>query len=104
MELMLQEFITCWHFQLVLNKKSNVDTIVQKFLAENLTIMLFHYDGNVDGWSDLEWNKKAMHILLKAKPNGGLKNDFCIHQLCQFMNIYLFGIRIWVFRICIQKE
>lgn len=34
-----------------------------QFLLENFTIILFHYDGNVDGWWDLEWSKKAIHIV-----------------------------------------
>ncbi|KAI5656998.1 hypothetical protein M9H77_25791 [Catharanthus roseus] len=46
-----------------LKQKDNVDMIVEKFLPENFTIILFHYDGNVDGWWDLEWSKKAIHIV-----------------------------------------
>lgn len=34
-----------------------------QFLPENFTIILFHYDGNVDGWWDLEWSKRAIHIV-----------------------------------------
>ncbi|XP_028101270.1 uncharacterized protein LOC114300607 [Camellia sinensis] len=36
-----------------IKQKSNVDDIVQKFLLENFTIMLVHYDGNVDEWQEL---------------------------------------------------
>lgn len=46
-----------------LKQKHNVDIVVRKFLPENFTIILFHYDGNVDGWWDLEWSKKAIHIV-----------------------------------------
>ncbi|KAF8407396.1 hypothetical protein HHK36_006527 [Tetracentron sinense] len=58
-----------------ISQKQNVDIIVQKdsliislpslvqFLFENCSILLFHYDGNVDGWNDLEWSNKAIHIL-----------------------------------------
>ncbi|KAJ4703407.1 Lysine ketoglutarate reductase trans-splicing-like protein (DUF707) [Melia azedarach] len=42
--------------------KENVDAIVQKFLPENFTVILFHYDGNVNGWRDLDWSHKAIHI------------------------------------------
>ncbi|KAJ7968487.1 Lysine ketoglutarate reductase trans-splicing-like protein (DUF707) [Quillaja saponaria] len=45
-----------------IRQKHNVDAMVQKFLPENFTIMLFHYDGNVDGWRDLNWSSKAIHI------------------------------------------
>ncbi|XP_062233981.1 uncharacterized protein LOC133931179 isoform X1 [Phragmites australis] len=41
----------------------NVDTMARKFLNENCAVMLFHYDGNVDGWRHLEWSDKAIHIL-----------------------------------------
>jgi hypothetical protein len=46
-----------------IKQKRNVNAIVQKFLPENFTIILFHYDGNVDGWWDLDWNNKAIHIV-----------------------------------------
>nr|GEW07285.1 uncharacterized protein [Tanacetum cinerariifolium] len=46
-----------------LKQKRNVNTIVQKFLQENFTVILFHYDGNMDGWGDLKWSKKAVHII-----------------------------------------
>ncbi|KAI8525444.1 hypothetical protein RHMOL_Rhmol13G0230700 [Rhododendron molle] len=46
-----------------IKQKRNIDAIVQKFLADRFTIMLLHYDANVDGWLDLEWSKKAIHIV-----------------------------------------
>ncbi|KAL0321234.1 UNVERIFIED_CONTAM: hypothetical protein Sradi_5384900 [Sesamum radiatum] len=46
-----------------IKQKQNVDTIVRKFLPENFTIILFHYDGNLDGWWDLEWSREAVHIV-----------------------------------------
>ncbi|XP_022715955.1 uncharacterized protein LOC111275084 isoform X5 [Durio zibethinus] len=46
-----------------IKQKENVDDVVQKFLAANFTIILFHYDGNVDGWWDLDWGDKAIHIV-----------------------------------------
>ncbi|KAL3522214.1 hypothetical protein ACH5RR_015048 [Cinchona calisaya] len=46
-----------------IKQKSNVDRIIRKFLPENFTIVLFHYDGNMDGWWDLEWSKKAIHMV-----------------------------------------
>ncbi|XVE51272.1 hypothetical protein DITRI_Ditri02bG0026700 [Diplodiscus trichospermus] len=46
-----------------IKQKENVDDIVKKFLAANFTIILFHYDGNVDGWWDLDWGDKAIHIV-----------------------------------------
>ncbi|XP_047323864.1 uncharacterized protein LOC124927488 [Impatiens glandulifera] len=43
-------------------QKRNVDTVVKKFLAENFTVMLFHYDDHVNDWGDLQWSKDAIHI------------------------------------------
>ncbi|GAA0176545.1 hypothetical protein LIER_29518 [Lithospermum erythrorhizon] len=46
-----------------IKQKHNVDTIVRKFLSEKFTVILFHYDGNVDGWWDFEWCKDAVHVV-----------------------------------------
>ncbi|CAH2047875.1 unnamed protein product [Thlaspi arvense] len=46
-----------------LKQKDNVDAIVKKFLPANFTVILFHYDGNMDRWWDLEWSSKAIHIV-----------------------------------------
>ncbi|KAG8482147.1 hypothetical protein CXB51_026850 [Gossypium anomalum] len=46
-----------------IKQKDYVDDVVKKFLAANFTIILFHYDGNVDGWWDLGWGEKAIHIV-----------------------------------------
>ncbi|XP_038894249.1 uncharacterized protein LOC120082912 [Benincasa hispida] len=45
-----------------IKQKENVNSIVQKFIPANFTIILFHYDGNVDGWWDLDWCNDAIHI------------------------------------------
>lgn len=49
-----------------IKQKNNVAAIVSKFLPENFTVILFHYDGNVDGWHDLHWSNSVIHI---AAPN-----------------------------------
>ncbi|MCL7030613.1 hypothetical protein MKW94_007241, partial [Papaver nudicaule] len=33
------------------------------FLLVNCSILLFHYDGRVNEWNDLDWSSKAVHIL-----------------------------------------
>jgi hypothetical protein len=33
-----------------------------QFPAANFTVMLFHYDGAVEGWSDLPWSWCAVHV------------------------------------------
>ncbi|KAJ8440361.1 hypothetical protein Cgig2_012797 [Carnegiea gigantea] len=43
-------------------QKANVDRTVRKFLNNDFTVVLFHYDGNVDDWKDLEWSAQTLHI------------------------------------------
>ncbi|XP_027092287.1 uncharacterized protein [Coffea arabica] len=45
-----------------LKQKGNVDQIVKKFPPAQFVVMLFHYDGKVDGWKDLEWSSHAIHV------------------------------------------
>ncbi|XP_039137884.1 uncharacterized protein LOC120275303 isoform X2 [Dioscorea cayenensis subsp. rotundata] len=46
-----------------IKQKKNVDDIVNKFFSENFTVILFHYDGNVNDWHDFEWSDSAIHIV-----------------------------------------
>ncbi|KAL3680826.1 hypothetical protein R1sor_023782 [Riccia sorocarpa] len=48
-------------FTIGIKQKDMVNQAVSKFLS-NFTIVLFHYDGVVDEWNDLEWSKTAIHI------------------------------------------
>ncbi|KAH7684787.1 hypothetical protein IHE45_04G001100 [Dioscorea alata] len=43
-------------------QKKVVNQIVQKFSSNNFVIMLFHYDGIVDGWKDMPWSGSALHV------------------------------------------
>ncbi|XP_027087146.1 uncharacterized protein [Coffea arabica] len=45
-----------------LKQKEAVDQMVRKFLSSNFVVMLFHYDGVVDGWKDLEWSESVIHV------------------------------------------
>ncbi|KAI3473435.1 hypothetical protein Pfo_031244 [Paulownia fortunei] len=45
-----------------IKQKQNVNEIVKKFPLTDFAIMLFHYDGNVDGWRDLEWSNSVIHV------------------------------------------
>nr|XP_010929764.1 uncharacterized protein LOC105051150 isoform X4 [Elaeis guineensis] len=45
-----------------IKQKTVVDQIVEKFFSSNFTIMLFHYDGVVDEWRDLQWSDSALHV------------------------------------------
>ncbi|KAL1534934.1 hypothetical protein AAHA92_31047 [Salvia divinorum] len=43
-------------------QKSFVKEIVNKFLAQDFDVMLFHYDGVVDEWHDMEWSDAVIHV------------------------------------------
>ncbi|KAL2342282.1 hypothetical protein Fmac_010222 [Flemingia macrophylla] len=43
-------------------QKEIVNKIVEKFLSSDFVVMLFHYDGIVDGWKTLAWSNRAIHI------------------------------------------
>ncbi|KAI6693352.1 hypothetical protein NL676_021062 [Syzygium grande] len=36
--------------------------MVTKFLSNDFVVMLFHYDGVVDEWKDLEWSDRVIHV------------------------------------------
>uniref|UniRef100_M1BBT9 Uncharacterized protein n=1 Tax=Solanum tuberosum TaxID=4113 RepID=M1BBT9_SOLTU len=36
--------------------------MVLKFLSSDFVVMLFHYDGNVDGWRTFKWSNSVIHI------------------------------------------
>ncbi|XP_057809235.1 uncharacterized protein LOC131023687 [Salvia miltiorrhiza] len=43
-------------------QKKFVNEIVKKFLVEEVDVMLFHYDGVVDKWRDMEWSDAVIHV------------------------------------------
>ncbi|KAG5532799.1 hypothetical protein RHGRI_027180 [Rhododendron griersonianum] len=45
-----------------IKQKDMVDKMVRKFLSSDFVVMLFHYDGIVDEWKDLEWSHLVIHI------------------------------------------
>jgi hypothetical protein len=47
-----------------------VDKLVSKFPADDFTVMLFHYDGAVEQWSDVEWSSRAVHVAAKGQTKG----------------------------------
>ncbi|KAL9856069.1 hypothetical protein AtNW77_Chr1g0011921 [Arabidopsis thaliana] len=59
-----------------LKQKGNVDALVKKFLPANFTIVLFHYDGNMDKWWDLEWSSKAIHIVAQNQTKWWFAKRF----------------------------
>ena len=35
---------------------------MSQFPESDFIVMLFHYDGILDQWKDLEWNDHAIHV------------------------------------------
>lgn len=36
--------------------------VIMQFLSSDFSVMLFHYDGVVDAWKDLEWANNVVHV------------------------------------------
>ncbi|KAJ9557300.1 hypothetical protein OSB04_011914 [Centaurea solstitialis] len=45
-----------------IKQKYLVDKIITKFLENGFVVMVFHYDGFVDQWYDLEWSSNVIHV------------------------------------------
>ncbi|KAA8536613.1 hypothetical protein F0562_029091 [Nyssa sinensis] len=45
-----------------IKQKEIVNQIVEKFPANDFVVILFHYDGVVDEWSDLGWSGRVLHV------------------------------------------
>lgn len=43
-------------------QKKVVSHIIEQFLSSDFAIMLFHYDGFVDEWRNLEWSSHVIHV------------------------------------------
>ncbi|CAN4087141.1 unnamed protein product [Withania somnifera] len=72
-----------------IKQKSNVDALVQKFLSENFTIILFHYDGHVDAWWELPWSTEAIHIVAKNQTKWWFAKRF-LHPAAVSIYDYIF--------------
>ncbi|KAI3786706.1 hypothetical protein L1987_40599 [Smallanthus sonchifolius] len=45
-----------------IKQKQLVDKIITKFLENDFVVMVFHYDGVVDQWDDLQWASRVIHV------------------------------------------
>ncbi|KNA19338.1 hypothetical protein SOVF_062490 [Spinacia oleracea] len=57
-------------------QKEIVNKTVEKFLSNDFVIMLFHYDGIVDEWSDLRWNNRVIHVSAKNQTKWWFAKRF----------------------------
>ncbi|GAB2212837.1 hypothetical protein Droror1_Dr00020833 [Drosera rotundifolia] len=72
-----------------IKQKHNVDTIVNKFLSEDFTVILFHYDGNMNGWSDLDWSNRAIHVMAQNQTKWWFAKRF-LHPSMVSIYDYIF--------------
>ncbi|KAL6657787.1 hypothetical protein ACP70R_005567 [Stipagrostis hirtigluma subsp. patula] len=72
-----------------INQKKSVDAIMKKFLPENFTAILFHYDGNVNGWNDLPWSRSVIHIAASNQTKWWFAKRF-LHPAVVSMYQYIF--------------
>ncbi|XP_034580778.1 uncharacterized protein [Setaria viridis] len=59
-----------------IKNKAVVDKLVSKFPAADFTVMLFHYDGAVEQWSDVEWSGRAVHVAAKGQTKWWFAKRF----------------------------
>ncbi|KAK8942790.1 hypothetical protein KSP39_PZI009282 [Platanthera zijinensis] len=59
-----------------IEQKRSVDSIVTKFIPENFTVILFHYDGNVNDWQDCSWSSAAIHITAHSQTKWWFAKRF----------------------------
>ncbi|KAI8024471.1 hypothetical protein LOK49_LG03G03248 [Camellia lanceoleosa] len=45
-----------------IKQKETVNQIVEKFMENGFSVMVFHYDGVVDEWRDVEWSSRVIHV------------------------------------------
>ncbi|TVU38400.1 hypothetical protein EJB05_11768 [Eragrostis curvula] len=72
-----------------INQKKTVDAIMKKFLPENFTAILFHYDGNVNEWNDLPWSKSVIHIAASNQTKWWFAKRF-LHPAVVSVYQYIF--------------
>ncbi|CAN6223152.1 unnamed protein product [Urochloa humidicola] len=60
-----------------IKNKAVVNKLVSKFLAAgDFTVMLFHYDGAVEQWGDMEWSERAVHVAAKKQTKWWFAKRF----------------------------
>ncbi|EPS65991.1 hypothetical protein M569_08784, partial [Genlisea aurea] len=70
-------------------QKQNVDLVVKRFLPENFTVILFHYDENLEGWWNLDWSREAIHVVARNQTKWWFAKRF-LHPAVVSMYDYIF--------------
>ncbi|CAN6216266.1 unnamed protein product [Urochloa humidicola] len=64
-----------------INNKEIVDKLVSKFAAADFAIMLFHYDGAVEQWADMEWSKHVVHVAAMGQTKWWFAKRFLLPEV-----------------------
>ncbi|CAN6210030.1 unnamed protein product [Urochloa humidicola] len=60
-----------------IKNKDVVDKLVSKFLvSDEFAVVLFHYDGAVEQWGNLEWSERAVHVAAKGQTKWWFAKRF----------------------------
>ncbi|KAA8545438.1 hypothetical protein F0562_020222 [Nyssa sinensis] len=59
-----------------IKQKQIVNQIIEKFPANDFVVMLFHYDGVVDEWSDFGWSSRVIHVSAKNQTKWWFAKRF----------------------------
>ncbi|KAF3434951.1 hypothetical protein FNV43_RR22038 [Rhamnella rubrinervis] len=74
-----------------IKQKESVNKIIKKFLStNNFVVMLFHYDGIVNEWTDLDWSDHAIHVSAINQTKWWFAKRF-LHPdiVCDYAYIFL---------------
>ena len=47
-----------------------------QFFSDGFSIMIFHYDGAVEQWGDLEWSRRAVHVAVPGQTKWWFAKRF----------------------------
>ncbi|CAO2826472.1 unnamed protein product [Amaranthus hypochondriacus] len=87
-----------------LKHEERVDKIVRKFTGYNFAVILFHYDGNVDDWSDFKWSTRVLHVVAAHQTKWWFAKRF-LHPdiVSQYSYIFLWDGDLGVENFNVQR-
>jgi hypothetical protein len=69
-------------------QKAGVHAIITKFDLAAFTVVLFHYDGQLDAWRDLPWFNSTIHVRA-ATLSGPHSGSLCLWSRAHACNSLL---------------
>ncbi|KAL6899456.1 hypothetical protein ACP4OV_006205 [Aristida adscensionis] len=56
--------------------KAVVGRMVSKFVDAGFSVVLFHYDGTVEQWADMEWSDRVVHVVARKQTKWWFAKRF----------------------------